>query len=380
MAPPLICHIIYRLDYGGLENGLVNLINHLPAERYRHAVISLTYATEFRQRIRRADVEVIEIGKKDGKDPGAYARVWRALRALRPAIVHTRNLPALDMLAVAKAAGVRRLVHGEHGLDVVELDGANRKYNALRRLSRLVVDRYVTVSQELAGWLKRDIGVPESRVTPIYNGVDTARFHPPSSRGDVLPDGFAPPGSFVVGTIGRLEQVKDQPTLAAAFCRLIAERPDLRDRLRLAIVGDGSLRAELERLLAEHGASHLAWLPGYRSDAAELMRSFDAFVLPSQREGISNTILEAMATARPVVATAVGGSPEIVVDGITGFLVPRADPAAMAARLRAYLEQPGLAAAHGQAGLARVQESFSLAAMMAAYGRVYDALLQAGRN
>ena len=380
MAAPLICHIIYRLDYGGLENGLVNLINHLPAERYRHAVISLTYATEFRRRIHRADVPVVEIGKKDGKDPGAYARVWRALRELRPAIVHTRNLPALDMLAVAKAAGVRRLVHGEHGLDVVELDGANRKYNALRRLSRLVVDRYVTVSQELAGWLKRDIGVPEGRITPIYNGVDTTRFHPPQSRSGVLPDGFAPPGSFVVGTIGRLEQVKDQPTLAAAFCRLLAERPDLRGRLRLAIVGDGSLRAGLERLLAEHGASDLAWLPGYRSDAAELMRSFDAFVLPSQREGISNTILEAMATARPVVATAVGGSPEIVVDGVTGFLVPRADPAAMAARLLAYLDQPGLASAHGQAGLARVQERFSLAAMMAAYGRVYDALLPEGRN
>ncbi len=380
MAPPLICHIIYRLDYGGLENGLVNLINHLPAERYRHAVISLTYATEFRQRIRRADVTVIEIGKKDGKDPGAYGRVWRALRELRPAIVHTRNLPALDMLAVAKAAGVRRLVHGEHGLDVVELDGANRKYNALRRLSRLVVDRYVTVSQELAGWLKRDIGVPEGRVTPIYNGVDTARFYPPQSHGRVLPEGFAPPGSFVVGTIGRLEQVKDQPTLVAAFCRLLAERPDLRDRLRLAVVGDGGLRGEIERMLAAQGASELVWLPGYRSDAAELMRSFDAFVLPSQREGISNTILEAMATARPVIATAVGGSPEIVVDGVTGFLVPRGDAGAMAARLQDYVDQPGLAAAHGQAGLARVQESFSLAAMMAAYGRVYDALLPAGRN
>jgi sugar transferase (PEP-CTERM/EpsH1 system associated) len=374
-TPPLICHIIYRLDYGGLENGLVNLINHLPAERYRHAIVALTYATEFRQRIRRPDVTVVEIGKRDGKDPGAYARVWRALRRLQPAIVHTRNLPALDMLGVAKAAGVRRLVHGEHGLDVVELDGANRKYNALRRLSRLVVDRYVTVSQELADWLKRDIGIPEARVTAIYNGVDTARFHPPQSRGGILPEGFAPPGSVVIGTVGRREQVKDQTTLAAAFCRLIAERPALRERLRLAIVGDGGLRGDIERMLAEHGARDLAWLPGYRSDAADIMRSLDVFVLPSRREGISNTILEAMATARPVVATAVGGSPEIVVEGVTGFLVPRGDAGAMAARLGDYVDQPALAAAHGQAGLARIQERFSLAAMMAAYSRVYDALL-----
>jgi sugar transferase (PEP-CTERM/EpsH1 system associated) len=375
VAPPLICHVIYRLDYGGLENGLVNLINHLPAERYRHAVIALTYATEFRQRIRRADVRIVEIGKRDGKDPAAYARVWRALRELRPGIVHTRNLPALDMVAVAKLAGVPRVVHGEHGLDVLELDGANRKYNTLRRLSRLAVDRYVTVSQELGNWLTRDIGIAPTRVTPIYNGVDTARFCPqPDGRG-ILPDGFAPPGSFVIGTIGRLEEVKDQPTLVAAFCRLIAQRPELRQVLRLVVVGDGSLRGTLERMLVEHDAAGLAWLPGYRSDAPELMRSLDAFVLPSQREGISNTILEAMASAKPVVATAVGGSPEIVVDGVTGFLVPRADPAAMAARLESYVDDPALAVAQGRAGLARVQEKFSLGAMMSAYGKVYDALL-----
>jgi sugar transferase (PEP-CTERM/EpsH1 system associated) len=373
VAPPLICHIIYRLDYGGLENGLVNLINHLPAERYRHAIICLTYATDFRRRIQRADVQVIEINKRDGKDLDAYRRVWRALRGLRPRIVHTRNLPALDMLFVAACAGVPRLVHGEHGRDMIELDGANRKYNALRKLSRLVVDRYITVSQDLADWLVRDIGVPRRRVAAIYNGVDTARFFPAPAEG-VLPDGFAPPGSFVIGTIGRLEQVKDQPTLAAAFCRLIARRPELRQRLRLAIVGDGNLRGPLERMLAEHDASALAWLPGYRSDAPALLRALDLFVLPSQREGISNTILEAMATAKPVLATAVGGSPEIVEDGVTGSLVPPSDPEAMAARLLAYVDDPGLAVAHGRAGHARVLERFSLAAMLDNYRRVYDDL------
>lgn len=373
MSAPLICHIIYRLDYGGLENGLVNLINHLPAERYRHAIICLTHATDFRRRIQRADVQVIEIDKRDGKDLDAYRRVWRALRTLKPRIVHTRNLPALDMLFVAAGAGVPRLVHGEHGRDMIELDGTNRKYNALRRLSRLVVDRYITVSQDLADWLVRDIGVPRRRVTAIYNGVDTARFFPAPTEA-VLPDGFAPPGSFVIGTIGRLEQVKDQPTLAAAFCRLIARRPELRARLRLVIVGDGNLRGPLERMLAEHDATALAWFPGYRSDAPALLRALDLFVLPSQREGISNTILEAMATAKPVLATAVGGSPEIVEDGVTGLLVPPSDPEAMAAKLMAYVDDPGLAEAHGSAGHARVLERFSLAAMLDNYRRVYDAL------
>jgi len=126
--------------------------------------------------------------------------------------------------------------------------------------------------------------------------------------------------------------------------------------------------------LADHEATALAWLPGYRSDAPALLRAFDLFVLPSRREGISNTILEAMATAKPVLATAVGGSPEIVVDGATGRLVPRGDAAAMADMLMAYADDPELAAAHGQAGLARIVERFSLAAMVASYDAVYREL------
>lgn len=372
--PPLICHIIHRLDYGGLENGLVNLINRLPADRYRHAVVCLTTASDFRKRIERPDVPIIEVGKQPGKDPAAYFRVWCALRRLRPRIVHTRNLPALDMLAVAALAGVPRLVHGEHGLDVLELDGGSRKYNMLRRLSRLVVDRYVTVSRDLARWLVDEVRIPAARVTAIYNGVDTDRFSPGPAEG-ILPIGFAPPGSFVVGTIGRLEEVKDQPTLVAAFCRMLELRPPLRDRLRLVIAGDGRLRGDIEARLEQHQARQLAWLPGFRSDAPELMRTCDLFVLPSLREGISNTILEAMATAKPVLATAVGGTPEIVEDGVTGTLVPPSDSEAMAHGLLTYVDNPVMAETQGSAGRARALDCFSLSGMVESYGRIYDDLV-----
>lgn len=371
--PPLICHIIHRLDFGGLENGLVNLINRMPADRYRHAVICLTTSTDFRKRIERPDVPIIEIGKRPGKDPAAYLRVWRALRRLKPRIVHTRNLPALDMLAVAVLAGVPRRIHGEHGLDVLELDGGSRKYNALRRMTRPAVDRYITVSRDLARWLVDEVRLPRARVVTIYNGVDTDRFSP-GPRDGILPAGFAPPGSFVIGTIGRLEAVKDQPTLAAAFCRMLELRPALRDRLRLVIAGDGALRGEIEGRLAQHQAGQLAWLPGFRSDAPALLRACDLFVLPSLREGISNTILEAMATAKPVVATAVGGNPEIVEDGVTGALVPPADPDAMAQRLLDYVDAPAMVEAQGKAGRARAVERFSLTEMVDGYRRIYDSL------
>jgi sugar transferase (PEP-CTERM/EpsH1 system associated) len=372
---PVVCHIILRLDVGGLETGLVNLINHLPAGAYRHAIICLTEATDFmRQRIHSPDIAVFEVHKRRGNDLAAYGRVWRLLRALRPDIVHTRNLPALDMLAPAVLAGVRRLVHSEHGLDMVELDGRNRHYNHLRWLSRLVVRRYVAVSRDIAVWLGAEVGIPSGMISVIYNGVDAEIFRPAAAASALLPPALASCGAFVIGTVGRLEPVKDQLTLAEAFCRLLAVRPDLRNRARLVIIGDGTLRAAIEGVLASAGARALAWLPGLRSDAAELYRTFSVFVLPSRREGISNTLMEAMASGLPVVATRVGGNPEVVDEGRTGWLVPPADPEALAAALARYVDDPGLVTSHGHAARTRIVRDFSLAAMVRGYQQVYDSI------
>ncbi len=123
---PLVAHIIFKLDFGGLENGLVNLVNRMPRDRYRHAIVCLSgFSQDFRRRLQREDVEVIAIGKRPGKDPAAYWRVWRTLRRLRPAIVHTRNLGTVDMQWVAWAAGVGRRVHGEHGWEASDPAGRN---------------------------------------------------------------------------------------------------------------------------------------------------------------------------------------------------------------------------------------------------------------
>ena len=354
------------------------LINNMPAERYRHVIVCLERASNFRARIQRDDVAVHEIGKKPGKDPAAYLRVWRLLRDLRPDIVHTRNLPTVDMLAPARLAGVRALVHSEHGVDMAELAGVPLKYKMLRRLSRLVVGRYIAVSEDLARWLSTDIGLPRERVSVVYNGVDNARFRPrhetDAPRESLFPQSFAPPGSFVVGTLGRLEEVKDQTTLVRAFLHALEQRPSLRDVLRLVVIGDGRLRAEMEDLLESAGAGPLAWMPGFRDDADALYRSFDLFVLPSRREGTSNTILEAMASGLPVVATDVGGNPDLVVAGETGRLVPTEDPRALAGAMLDYLDDRALAARHGAAGRDKILRGFSLEAMVRGYGAVYDAV------
>lgn len=377
---PLVAHILYRLDIGGLENGLVNLINTIPVDRYRHAVISLTEYTDFRFRIRRQDVEYYALHKRPGKDFGAYLRLWRLLRRLRPQIVHTRNLSALDCLLPAALAGVRCRIHGEHGRDIIDIDGSNWKYNMLRRAIRPLVHRYIPLSRDLENWLQRRIGVTPEKISRIYNGVDTRLFQPASAR-EPLPDtNFAPPGTMVIGTVGRMQTVKDQLTLVRAFLHLLKTTPGAREKLRLALVGDGPLRAQAAAMLAAEDAGALAWLAGSRDDVPRLLRGLDVFVLPSLAEGISNTILEAMACGLPVVATRVGGNPELVIEGETGMLVPAADPAALAGALGNYLRDPSLARRHGRASRERVEREFSLHAMVQRYLAVYDDVLAGKRR
>lgn len=380
-TPPLVVHIIFRLAIGGLENGLVNLINTMPKEQYRHAIISLTDCTDFQNRITRKDISVVALNKQPGHDLGAYWRAWQALRSLHPAIVHTRNLPTHEFLAVAACAGSAKRVHGEHGRDVYDLDGTNWKYNVFRRTMRALVHHYVAVSKDLAAWLGQTVGVAPRRLTQIYNGVDTVRFHPRRTRfTGGSPRGFFVPGGLVIGTVGRMQTVKDQLTLVRAFLHLLDTVPQAREVLRLVMVGDGPLYEESCRLLREGRAEAYAWLPGARNDIPEMLQTFDVFVLPSLAEGVSNTILEAMASGLPVVATNVGGNVELVEEGRTGFLVPPSDPAAMAQAIRRFLDDRSLVNVQGVAARKRAEEDFSLNAMVNKYLAVYDGVLAKNRQ
>lgn len=372
---PLIAHIIHRLDVGGLENGLVNLINRIPAERYRHAIICMTEYADFHRRLTNPAVSLHALHKREGKDPGAYFRLWRLLRRLRPTIVHSRNLSAQEGAVIAALAGVPWRVHGEHGRDIHDLDGKTRKYLWLRRFCQPFVHRYIPLSQDLERWLHETVGVPSTKIVQLYNGVDSKRFHPPMAGRGVLPrSGFVPQHGIVIGTVGRLEQVKDQLTLVRAFAELLRLAPAWADLVRLVLVGDGSTRMRLETETAALGVADKVWITGNRDDVPAMMAAMDIFVLPSVSEGISNTILEAMATGLPVIATRVGGNPELIQEGTTGLLVPPSDPLAMAKAILEYLEAPQLMLQHGEAGRQRVETMFSMQAMVARYLEIYDQL------
>jgi sugar transferase (PEP-CTERM/EpsH1 system associated) len=380
-GPPLIAHVIYRLDVGGLENGLVNLINRMPAERYRHAIICLKDFTEFRRRIARADVPVFALHKPPGNSLRLHFRLWRLLLRLRPDVVHTRNLGTLEAVLPAALAGVAVRVHSEHGHDVGDLGGGRRKYQWMRRTLRPFVHQYIALSKDLERYLREKVRVPPARLAQLYNGVDTERFRPAPGGREPLPcAGFAGPGTFVIGTVGRMQAIKDPVNLARAFVRLLRDMPDGSRRLRLVMIGDGPLKDQVQAVLHEGEAVDLAWLPGEREDVPRIMRGLDLFVLPSLSEGISNTVLEAMASGLPVVATAVGGNPELVESGVTGTLVPRSDDASMAQAIRAYAESPALCRRHSLEARRAAERRFGMEAMVNAYLAIYDALLVGTRR
>jgi len=372
---PLIAHVVHRFDTGGLENGVVNLINQLPRERYRHAVIALTEVTGFSRRIERDDVEFVALHKPPGQGFWMFPRMRAVLRRLRPAIVHTRNLAALEMSAPAAWSGVPIRVHGEHGWDERDPGGGSRTFRLVRRAYRPFVHRYVALSRQIRDYLVDRVGVDATEVALLYNGVDLQRFRPPQHGREKIADSpFADADTWLIGTVGRLSPVKDQLLLARAFVRALELAPEARRQLRLVMVGEGPLRGSVETILRDGGVSGLCWLAGDRSDVPAVMRGLDAFVLPSIAEGISNTILEAMATALPIVATRVGGNVELLNDA-TGTLVDSGDVEDMARAVLDDWRDRDASRARGQRARAEVQRRFSLERMVAGYADLYDGLL-----
>jgi sugar transferase (PEP-CTERM/EpsH1 system associated) len=366
---PLVVHLVYALGVGGLETLLVDCINRMPA--YRHAVVCLTRYTAFAERIDRADVALHALGKPPGLGLGTHLDFWRLMRRLRPAVLHTYNLAALEYAFTATLAGVPVRIHAEHGRDAADPHGLNPKHNFLRRRLVPFVDRYIPVSEDLRRWLDEVVHIPAAKTQFIRNGVDTERFAPGGAAAADSPWSAA---DIVIGTVARVQDVKNHKALVDAFAQLRARRPDLAPRLKLTIVGDGPLLPAVHAQVAALDLDDHVWLPGARADVKALLHTFSVFALPSLAEGTPVSMLEAMACALPVVASNVGGIPEVIDEGVQGLLVPAGDVAALAAALERHAGDAALRTQHGRAGRARVEERFGMRAMVNAYAALYAGL------
>ncbi len=380
-SPKRIVHVVHSLHVGGLENGLVNLLNRLDPERFRQTVCCLTSAGKLAERIKVPGVEIMELNVPVGQFRFPLLRLTKMFHRLSPNIVHTRGWPTVDAVFAARCAGVSYLVHGEHGREHSDVEGKNWKRNQIRRLVGHVVDRYVIVCDFFRLWLNEMCRVKNERIVYIPNGVDTEKFRPldsgsalearPSDMRKRLRSQLGlPPNPVLVGTVGRLDPVKDFPTLMKGFRQI----KDHFSGAKLVIVGDGPVRSNLSHLGEELGLdSSLIWL-GERNDIPELLRSFDIFVQTSIFEGMSNTILEAMASSLPIIATDTGGNPEVVSNGENGILVPVGGVTELSVALQKYLSDPVLRYKHGSNSRRRAIDCFDLSLMAARYAEMYENL------
>jgi sugar transferase (PEP-CTERM/EpsH1 system associated) len=357
-------HLLHKLGVGGMEVGVVKLANLLPRHSVATSICSLMPADGLTTRLA-PEVPLYELTRRPGNDLRLVLQLAGVLRRARPDVLHTHSWATLcEGLVAARLAGVPVVVHGEHG--TLETRPRNRR---IQRWAWQRCDRVLSVSSRLAERMSAEMGFPLERITTIRNGVDLPLFAS-ADRGRGRRALGLDPAQLVIGTVGRLVPVKGHETLLHALAQL-------RDRGRsyqAVIVGDGILRAQLESRVRELGLGGAVHLAGHREQVADALAAMDLFVLPSISEGLSNTILEAMAAGLPVVATRVGGADELVSHGRTGLLVPSGDVDALARALDDVARCADTRAAMGAEGRRLAEREFSLEGMVANYERLYHAV------
>jgi glycosyltransferase involved in cell wall biosynthesis len=235
----------------------------------------------------------------------------------------------------------------------------------------------VCVSHELKARHASRTGFDASRIAVVHNGVDTQHYsRQAEARAKLRSEHGITPTDFCIGCVGNLTAVKDHMTLFRALDAFenTAFPSGARRNWRLMMVGDGPERARLENLTRARGWSNRVSFLGLRNEIPELLNAFDLYVLPSLSEGICNSLLEAMATGLPVLATAVGGNPEVVVDGVSGRLFPAGDDSSLAGQLLLVYRRPDLRLQLGREAVKRVDREFSIASMVHQYEQVYSAV------
>ena len=372
--PKHIVHVIHRFDTGGLENGLVNIINNLAEDKYHHTVVTMKgHNPDFVKRVTTNNLSLIDLNKQEGNDFGVYKRFYRVLKEIKPDVLHTRNTGTLEMQVVGWLCRVPYQIHGEHGWDVNDMHGSNKKYRLLRRLIRPFIDRYVALSIEARDYLKNIIGVSSRRIAHICNGVNTQRFQPDNPPAEDFPAHFKQENCLVFGTVGRLAEVKNQIYLMEAFIALHQRVSEGRLQLRLVIAGDGILMPKLKEMAKEAQIEQNVWFAGNRADIPQIMAGMDVFVLPSLAEGISNTILEAMASGLPVIATDVGGTPDLIMPALKqSHLVKVGNVQGLTELMANYVDNDSLLKDNSVAVRQHCEQHFSIETMVNKYHRLYQ--------
>jgi len=375
LASLRVVHVVDSLDPGGMENGIVNVASRLAPLGYDFHVICLTRRGNFAERMP-APSQVVGLAKPAGVSLRCAAALRAELDRVSADLIHTHNLGPLIYVGLAGiVGGLPPILHGEHA----ELALGERSWQRLA-LRRCLYSRCRTV-HTVSESLTRDLlgcGLRHPRLSTVPNGVDTQRFQPKASRTSVIEELSLPipKDGFVIGMVGRFGPFKRQHLLVEAFDLIAASYP----LAWLVLLGDGGPQASVVRArVAASPYRERIVLAGFQPNPASWYGAFDLMVLPSLNEGMSNAVLEAMASGTPVLAHDSCGCAEIIENGQTGFLAGFRDPASLAAALVRFLAEPdGPWRTTAVKARRRVETSFSLDAMSERYRELYEECLLEG--
>ncbi|MCV7435351.1 glycosyltransferase [Mycolicibacterium bacteremicum] len=351
-----VLFIVPNLSVGGAERHVTTLLPRMDPERFTPSVVCIGAEGGLFADLPAAGItaRALHLGGK-WQMIAALRGLLSLLRQDRPHVVVVRgyNAETLGRIA-ARAAGIEHTIMWVHNIGDPEPRGTVR--TVIDRALTRWTSAYFGVAEAQRRYMSEELGYPAESIRIIRNGVDPALFDAGTDRGALREFGWEE-GDPVVGIVAELSPIKDHATLLRAARIVVDQVPTA----RFLVIGDGACRAELEALSAELQLTPNVHFTGVRRDVARLLRAIDVFTLSSVTvECFSIALLEAMAAARPAVCTAVGGIPEMIDDGETGYLVPPRDPRLLAARLLDVLTNPPAARRMGRAGRARVEDEFSL--------------------
>ena len=359
-----------------MEYGVIKLVNRLDATRFSSLICCLAFQTDVTRPLLDKRVSVHELRRQPGRDLRMIFRIASLIRKERVDIVHSHNWPTFFYATMAAYLTWVPIIHGEHGR---ESRAVPRRRVLLGKWLAKSVNRIVAVSSHLACQLESLWSLRPGLITVIPNGVDVGRFGEEYVLDDILREFRWTNENRVVLNVGGLRPVKDHHTLVRAFARVYEKAP----RARLLLVGSdhgSGIKEELQNLAADLGIRNAVHFAGVRRDIPQLQSLCSVYANTSLFEGMSNTVLEAMAAGNPVIATDVGGNPELVEDGMTGFLFPSGNDQQLAERLEQLLTNPHLAGEMGIAGRRKAEQKHSIFPMVRDYGGLYEGVFWRDRS
>jgi glycosyltransferase involved in cell wall biosynthesis len=367
-----LCFALTSPVRGGVEEVVLALLRRLDPAEFRLALAAPAPLLDaFAPDLAGVSVDTLAVTAESWREPAEIVRLAGFFRRWRPDLVNAHLFRAAAVAApLARVTGVPRIVETFHGREGWRRGAIRGNFAVDRAIFRLC-DRAIAVSEAAARYLVETKGYPAAKVVVVPNGRDLSAFAPAGARDEVRKELGVDRVAPLVGVVGRLEAQKGHRYLFDAWPAVVREYPDA----RLAVVGEGSLRAPLAAQAQALGVADSVLFLGFRPDVPRVLDALDALALPSLYEGMPLTVIEASAMACPVVATAVDGTPEVVEDGVTGWLVPPADPPALARALVRTLADPERARAVGRAGRERVLRRFDLATQVDATARVYRSVV-----